>query len=347
MILFLLGVILFVIHTGCGEEKTGQDNADQQESIFDQFSFAEIINLDLSTNVDSLLLNKEEEVDQPASLSFADASGQPVHFDLEVSARGVTRKGYCTIPPIKLKFPKPVLTEAGLAGFKTLKLVIPCRDSATYEDLVMKEYLCYKLYQLITDQSFRVQLAKINLVNSTNQTTVMEKYGFIIEHEDEMARHLNGKILDDAVDQIKSVDKETYNLLTVFQYMIGNTDWNLSLRHNIKLVDCPQNSSPIPVPYDFDFSGIVNAPYAKPHPNLPIKNVTDRFFQWRGKDPEQLNQCIEEFRDKKEDILDKVYNFKWQNEASKRDMLGYLDAFYGEIESEDAVEILLNSQSID
>ena len=47
----------------------------------------------------------------------------------------------------------------------------------------------------------------------------------------------------------------------IFEYMIGNTDWALSVLHNIKLLELP-DAHRIYVPHDFDYSGFVGTDYA-------------------------------------------------------------------------------------
>jgi hypothetical protein len=122
--------------------------------------------------------------------------------------------------------------------------------------------------------------------------------------------------------------------------MIGNTDWNLSLRHNIKLIDQGDGKSPIPIPYDFDYSGLVNAKYASPHPSLPIKNTRQRLFQWRGSNKASLEPSIQVFLDKKDELYAMLYGCLLIDDDSREDIIAYITAFYNEIEVEDPITSL-------
>ncbi len=116
--------------------------------------------------------------------------------------------------------------------------------------------------------------------------------------------------------------------MTVFQYMIGNTDWCMSKQHNIKLVNMGKATSLVPVPYDFDYAGMVNAHYALPPANLPIKSVRERFFQWRGKDTSELQQTLDLFRAKRATLYELIVNFEPLAIESRLEMMSYLDSFY-------------------
>ncbi len=183
----------------------------------------------------------------------------------------------------------------------------------------------YLIMNELTDKSFRVQLAKVTYRSPDGAT---EAYAFIMENNHEMADRIGGDLLKEEPLQLTTIDAEQYRLLTVFQYMIGNTDWNLAKSHNIKLVSTGAGEAPTPVPYDFDYSGLVNAPYAQPHPQMPIRHVRERFFQWRGANTEGLEQTLQLFREKKNAIYELVRGFEYLSRESRQDILQYLDIFY-------------------
>ena len=335
VLLLCLPVLLFA---SCkSEQKESDKETVFKQSMFDKLSNDDWLEFELVANFDSLILDKEEAKYFPATFSFKDKNDSLVTEEIEVGARGKTRKNICEIPPIRLKFPEPVLEKSNLASYKTLKLVTPCHDKPGFEDLILKELLCYQMYQEVTDQSFRAQPAKIKTKQEGSDKIGSEKIAFLIEHDKEMAKRLGGKLLDKSVKKIKTIDVESYNLLVLFQYMIGNTDWNLSRRHNIKLVQIEGLSAPVPVPYDFDYSGLVNAKYAVPHPNLPIKNIRDRLFQWKGKNPEILKAPIAQLLDKKEVLLNLMENCPLENQEEKTSMIDFVKSFFEIIESEDGL----------
>ena len=247
---------------------------------------------------------------------------------IKVCARGVTRKKLCDFPPLKIRFSKKDLRSYDLEDFHTLKLVTHCLEEPGSEQLLFKEYLAYRLYNIITDKSFQVQLVKVKYVDSKNHHPPQDKYAFLIENHKEMADRIQGELIKEDNYQLKTIDEENYNQLTVFQYMVGNTDWNLSEQHNIKLVMPASKNVPYAIPYDFDYSGLVNAPYARPYATLPIENVRDRFFQWRGKNQEGLQLTFELFLSKRNELLAACEEFKLLDEEVKTDVLNYLHSFF-------------------
>src|SRR5690606_36094724 len=142
----------------------------------------------------------------------------------------------------------------------------------------------FKLYNELTDNSFKAQLVKVKYCDSEKKQEPIERFGFLIEHPRELADRMDGRILGEAYGVPKNIHLPAYKVFTLFQYMIGNTDWGLSNRHNVELVECQVDGVrlPVPVPYDFDFCGLVDAPYAIPHHSHRIQDVKERFFQWRG-----------------------------------------------------------------
>lgn len=310
-----LGVcFLAIIAMSCGQQN---EIPKPQASLFDQWQKDELLELNIETDLNALFAN--EEADQNATLTWGTQQ-----MDAKLSVRGKTRKEICDFPPLKIKMDKEELIAHGFnPAFRSLKLVTHCLEGN--EELVLREYLVYKMLNKITDKSFEVQLAKVTYHSPEGS---MDTYAFLIEDKDEMGARVGGNVLEEELAQLKTIDAEQYRMLTVFQYMIGNTDWNLAKSHNIKLVQTDAKSAPIPVPYDFDHAGLVNAPYANPHPQLPIKNVRERFFQWRGANQNGLSETLAQFRAKQNDIYKLVLEFDYLSEASKQDILQYLDEFY-------------------
>ncbi len=334
---FTLASALGGIFLLCQCSDQSSPSTEPKTSIFQILTVADSPSLYISTDVEKLIRNKESEKEQTARLRFKAIDGAWRSVGIEVSARGNTRKKYCDIPPIKLKFSRDFLDQEYLARHKSLKLVIPCKDGEQFEDLIFREYLCYRLFSSLTDQAFQTKMVQVQLIDTQNIRSNQVKCGFLIEHEDEMASRLGGELMEGAKRKIKSIDQASYDLMVLMQYMIGNTDWNLSERHNIKLVHLPNGKAPIPVPYDFDYCGLVNADYASPHPTLPLTNIRERFFQWRGKDKEGLSNAITKVQSQQSQIMNLVASFELLSAESRTDIAQYLSTFFDELNQQDAV----------
>jgi hypothetical protein len=198
---------------------------------------------------------------------------------IRLRARGNYRRQHCFFPPLRLKIKKNDATETPFAGNKSLKLVVPCQNAFNSHDLIMKEYLCYQLYKAVTPYSFNTRLADIALGNVTGKKIkTYPVLGFFIEDDDLLARRLKGKVID-------SINVRPYQLHDTsairhdfFEYLIANTDWSATFFHNIKIIETTPRKY-IPVPYDFDMAGLVNAPYAVANETLNLSSVRERLYR--------------------------------------------------------------------
>lgn len=308
-----------------------EDN-DLQPSIFDWLSEEEeLVTLEIKGDLNHLFVDRHgDDHYHPAGLKII-RGDSTYQFDLEISRRGVTRKKICDFPPIKLKFPKKTLKTNGFSKLNNYKLVTHCMEGE--DDYVLKEYLTYKLFNQLTEKSFQVKLAKIRYIDESGEVPDDVHYGFLIEGNKELAKRLDGELLDPEKYKISRVDKEQYKNMVLFQYMIGNTDWNLSRGHNIKWVQTGASDVPSPIPYDFDYCGLVNAPYAIPHPKIPIKHVRERFLQWRGKSKDELLPICEKFKAQKADFIQACEGFEDLEAEAKADMIAFLETFFEDVEN--------------
>ncbi|MEO5589969.1 MAG: hypothetical protein ABIS03_10320, partial [Gemmatimonadaceae bacterium] len=126
-------------------------------------------------------------------------------------------------------------------------------------------------------------------------------------------------------------DLEPYQdaLIGLFQYFIGNTDFSIYALHNVELVRQPAGDY-LPVPYDFDFAGVIDASYATTDPKLPIKRVRDRLFKGYCREGEDYAKAIATFNDKKNAIY-ALYSDsvgKMLRPKIVKETLEYYDEFY-------------------
>ena len=204
-----------------------------------------------------------------------------------------------------------------------------CRsNNKRFQQMVFQEYLIYKAYQILTPESFRVRLARIIYKDSANNVKNLTEYVFFIEDFEKMAKR-NGKIpiYKERIHQAHTMTNKVTRL-AVFQYMVGNTDWGVPTLHNIKMIAKTPNSRPVPVPYDFDWASLVNAPYAIPNAKLDIESIHDRLYRGYERTPEELEFIFREFRMKKEAFYTLYQNTDLLTEKEKARVLDYFDEFY-------------------
>lgn len=305
-------------------------------TIFDRFLQDDVLEFTLEADLAELIENRRTEDYLPAVLTFEDARGEQYAQEIKVKPRGKFRRRVCNFPPLMLNFSKGQLKQQGyIPEYDKLKLVTHCIDDRLAgNEQVMKEYLAYKLYSELTPLSYRVQLAKVTYIDSKGKMGKIKRYGFVIEDTDEMAHRLGGAECEDCHGlSAEGVSASAENEMAVFQYMIGNTDWDLKMMRNLKMVK-PYGAGPvIPVPYDFDFAGMVAAPYAIPNADIGQFAIRQRVFQGLKADKQLFERTFQRFLAKKEQLLDVVDQFKGLSRESRQDIIGYLDTFFRDVDA--------------
>lgn len=202
-------------------------------------------------------------------------------FEIKVKARGHTRRvtSLCEFPPLKINFKKNKVKNTVFDGQDKLKFVSQCRMEDAFKEYVLQEYLVYKAYNLLTEKSFKTRLVNITIKDNKLRVPAIQMTGFLIEDENSLAKRIGATSYKKLVYSRDSCEVADLDRLALFQMMIGNTDWYISTRHNIKVFKDETTGKLIPVPYDFDFSGVINTSYAKPSAELPIHNVRQRYYK--------------------------------------------------------------------
>lgn len=312
---------------------SGQDSAPL-------FAANDILSFRLETDFGAVFKERgQESKEYPAKLSYTAADGSPVTLDIEVRTRGNfrLRPQTCGFPPLRLDFPKGKVENTIFAGQNKLKLTVHCQDRRNYEQNLLLEYLIYRVFNLLTDQSFRARLAKFTYVDAAGKRDTLTRYAFFVENDSLMAARLGGTILDIEGVHDESTERDQITRISVFEYFIGNTDWSVWGLHNIVLVAAPNNQVPTAVPYDFDWSGVISAPYARPDARLAIKTVRERLFRGYCRTPEELAPVFQRFGEKKEAIYELYRNQEGLDPKVRDDALEYYDEFYKVINDQRAV----------
>lgn len=315
-------------------EKTVEKKAVETNSIFNTFLRDDILHFKIKTRLREVIRKKDKEERYPSVLTYQDQDGNEITRDIELRARGNMRKRICYVPPLKIYFPKKELEAQGFnKKYNDFKLVVNCKTSDVYEDYVMREYLIYKMYNILTDMSYRVQLVNLTLEDVDGKQKDIETYAFLIENDDELAARLKGKILEPKGIVARAIDPGVFDRMAVFQYMVLNTDWYVYNRHNLKVLKAEGYDYPVVVPYDFDYAGIVETPYAVPNEKLPLETVKEPFFLGLCRSEEEYEPTLQLFRDKKEEILQVCQDFSHINDKSRKTILHYLDNFFEVLEN--------------
>ncbi|MFN7115897.1 MAG: hypothetical protein ACK4TA_03810 [Saprospiraceae bacterium] len=326
--------VLTTIKVVAAPRITNDPLAKTQKSIFEILSNKEVVEITITTDLTNLIENRRTEEYSPATFTHLNEQGETVTRDIELQPRGKFRRRVCDFPPVRLKFAKKDLESEGLnSAFNKIKLVTHCIDDKNIgNDNLLKEYLIYELYGKLTPNTYRAQLVKVTYVDSQGKVSKLKRYGILLEDTDEMAERLGGKEVDIMNTSRDSISAKDEALMAMFQYMIANADWTTEMLRNVKLIMPKGSAKAIPVPYDFDFSGLVNASYAIPQGDKGILTMRDRIYFGAFKEEALLRQTVAHFLQQKETLLQTVKSFKLLNAESREDVANYLQSFYNAIE---------------
>ena len=278
------------------------------------------------------LLNDRKNVPKNYSLVLAynKEDNKEIGLPVEVKTRGHFRraKENCYYPPLYVQFSKQADQPASVfRDQKKLKLVMPCVS----DEYIVREWLVYKLYNLVTPKSFRARLVKVTLEDAKNKKPPPPFYGILLEEEKQMAKR--NKLVS-VVRKLKPehIQPDAFLSMAVFEYLIGNTDWSIQYLQNMKLLAKDSTAVPVAVPYDFDHAGIVNTPYARPAEELEMSSVRER--RYRGycvKDIKVFGDVIARYNELKKDIYSLYSDCPLLEAKYIKSTIKYLDEFYATI----------------
>ncbi len=287
--------------------------------------------------------DKQEE--RPGTLTFSDATGEHT-VPVQLRARGKSRRvrEVCTFPPIRLNLAKKDVKGTVFEKQDKLRLVSYCKTSASYEQLVLKEYLAYRILNVLTDTSFRVRLMRVNYVDTDRKDKVTSKPSFVIEHKDRLARRLGVQPISVAKVNPSAHDPGAAALAELYQYLISNTDFSFAAGpagdeccHNAVLFS-GADGNVLPVPYDFDVSGLVDAPYAIPPDGLGQRNVRDRKYRGFCRGVDHLDAAVGHMRSSREAIYGLLYEIDGLSDRTRREVTGFIDDFYSTLDDPKSFE---------
>ena len=307
------------------------------DTIPDFDVFADDIPLDITLKYDitSFIRNKTkgEYIDAVMEIHYDNNHTQTKNIRLK--ARGNFRRGHCMFPPIHLNFKTDPIENKTLKGAKKIKLVTHCSTSKAYEIYILKEYLAYKLYNILTDKSFRVKLLNISYIDTGKKKKNYKQYGFLIEPVEILAKRNNTIEVDPTIIRKENAIEEDVDQVALFQYMIANTDWRIKGGHNTKYLKSltEVTNQVIAVPYDFDFSGFVGTNYSLPQSWSSVENVTDREYLGYCRDNDQAYlDNIKKFEEKKDEIFETIDSFSYLHERERKYLNNYIAGFFSRIE---------------
>ena len=278
----------------------------------------------------------KEKLYPDSTLTFEDVNGEQVTLPVQLQVRGNSRlaKETCRYAPLRIHFDQASIKDTLFDKQKKLKLVILCKKNSTYEDYLLQEYLIYRMFNILTDASFKVKIAEVTYLE-TGGAKPRTGYAFFIEDKKRLGKRLGlQKISGNRISHL-ALDPAPLSLVTLFQYMVGNTDYSVlkgeaeeDCCHNAKMLGT-EGQGHTPVPYDFDFSGIIGAKYAVPPEGVGIQNVRTRLYRGFCKpDVVSLADARATIQSHKEALYTLLEDDQLLSDRTRKKSLKYLDSYY-------------------
>lgn len=286
---------------------------------------------------------KTETFDGTFKVRFSETDSMDRKITLKY--RGESRYERCGYPPLEINFKKPVYLDSDSGGIKKIKLVHQCQRGSVHEEYIKREYLVYKLYNVLTDTSFRVRLLKINYIDSKGVKKPVTSFGFFIEPKSLLAQRTNNVVIKSTNLTQRDMIPAAIDRIAIFNYMVSNWDWSVPGQHNVDILKSMAfdgSGLGMPVPFDFDLTGVVNADYAIPPPEMGVESNRIRVFSGICRSREVYQKELMMFLSRKDEFYSLINNYPYLGNASKKDIINFLDQFFVQLEKPRSLDSLID-----
>ena len=334
-------ILLVLIIEGLDFQVQASFQDEDNAAFADLFSEEKPLRIDLYADYVSLLNDvSDNRVYHDAKLTVKNQSSAFSEMLVRLKTRGHfrLRKQTCNFPPLRFKFEADQTKGTIFQGQNKLKYVSHCQNSKDdYEQHTLEEFLIYRMYNVFTDYSYQVRLARVNFID-VNGRDKIQRYGFFIEDKTHLADRVGRQALKFRNVKQYQVLRSNILVLSLFQCMIGNCDWDVSRLHNIDLMSVDEHSLPVAVPYDFDWSAIIDHNYFVPDPQIDLEaKYKRRYKSYRWTD-EEFAAAFKTFHEYRDDLMTLVSDFEFLENDNRLKLLAYISEFYDLISSKNDVK---------
>ena len=88
---------------------------------------------------------------------------------VSLRARGNFRRKNCFFTPVKMKVKKSAAAETIFSGNTSLKMVLPCKNEKDNNDNIIKEFIAYKIYEIVSPYYFKTRRLEVDLNDKTHK----------------------------------------------------------------------------------------------------------------------------------------------------------------------------------
>lgn len=317
------------------------------------FADDSVLKVTIDAPITTLMDVRPDKAELKGSFSYTEPDGTERRLAIKLRTRGNYRRAseHCDFAPIRLNFKKNEVHDTLFAGQDKLKLVTHCMSyEEGYQEIVFREYLAYALFRELTDISYGVRLMQITYFD-TQKKRELTRFGFLIEDGKDVARRSGLELVDARYLQHDDHDRERQNLVHLFEFMIGNTEYSLvnpepgkDCCHNADILAEAESPPYLALPFDFDFSGLVNASYAAPNPRYPINSVRKRYYKGLCSNNDLLPRTLQLFQDRRDRLfaaIEAIRPHSLNAARAARSVRGYIESFFETIDDPERVRTQL------
>jgi hypothetical protein len=343
--LIILCIFFFVSIAGYGQEEGIFDSRtnillpDQTPPSLSIFDDRSTLKVDIETDQQQLFSNLDDEKKQNAILTLYINDSIKIVKKIRIKVRGNTRKAICDLPPLKLDLNDTDFLKEWLGDITSLKIVNTCTQNIRSAGDLQKEYIMYEMYTALTDISYRVRLLNLRIRDSQKKEDDITGYAFFLENDKSVAARTGLVEIEQDETSVSELlntfymdprEETLFNMtvLSIYEYMVGNTDWHITGLHNVKIFG--NKEVKYAIPFDFDYSGFVNADYAITSSSIPVKNNRERYYMGPCGDKAIFGRALDTVLSKKEVFYQKIAFNPYLRKSEKSDLRSYLDTFFKE-----------------
>lgn len=334
-------LLLILILAGIDFQALANFQNKDRVAYTDLFSEEKPLQIDLYADYVSLFDNvSEKRVYHDAKFTVKNLSSAFKDMSVKLKTRGHfrLRKQTCDFPPLRFKFETNQAKGTIFQGQKKLKYVSHCQSfKSDYEQHTLEEFLIYRMYNVFSDYSYQVRLAQVKFID-INRLDTIHRYGFFIEDKTHLAERVGRQALKFRNVKQYQVLRSNILVLSLFQYMIGNCDWDISRLHNVDLMSVNEHSLPVAVPYDFDWSAIISHDYFIPDPQIDLEAKYKRRFKSYRWTVEEFEATFDIFHEHRDELTTLISDFEYLDNDNRLKLLAYISEFYDLISSKSDVK---------
>ncbi len=310
------------------------------EGLAPLFADDSVLDVTIAAPLSTLMEVRPDKAYLDGSFSYVEPGGTRRKLGIKLRTRGNFRRDpeHCSFPPIRLNLRAGELDGTLFEGQDKLKLVTHCRaNDGRYEQLVAREYIAYRLFHQLSSASYAARMMRVTYFD-TETGDSLERLAFVIEDDAAVAARNGLQLARVRNVDPADLDPQRQNLVHVFEYMIGNTEYSFvnpepgkNCCHNADLLTASGDPPYLPLPFDFDFAGLVNAPYAQPNPRYPIPIVRVRYYKGVCSNNDLLPGTLRQFLMQRDAFDAITTNARFLSGKSRRSIRDFLASFFREI----------------